>query len=107
MPTSPTSAITDLLHAAQAGEEAAFGQLFGLIYDELHRLAHHVRRDRASDTLNTTALVHEAYFKLIHAQDIPWKDRAHFLAIAARAMRQVLVNYAQHKQAKKARWRPP
>lgn len=76
-------------------------ELFGLVYQQLHRLAHRARAGWAGDaTLGTTVLVHEAYLKLARDRDRPWV-RAHFLAVAAHAMRQVLINYAERKRADK------
>lgn len=101
MPPSPSPSVTALLHAAGAGDRRAFDELYDLVYEELRRLAHRVRTGRAGETLNTTALVHEAYVKLLPAQDLDWSDRAHFFRVAARAMRQVLVNAAEQRMAQK------
>jgi RNA polymerase sigma factor (TIGR02999 family) len=90
-----------LLRAARAGDPGALDALFTRVYDELRRLAHHVRRGRAGETLHTTALVHEAYIKLIPSADLGWESRAHFFAVAARAMRQVLVDAARRRVAEK------
>ncbi len=77
-------------------------QLFALIYDELRRIAAGLlRRERPEHTLQPTALVHEAYLKLVDQTRIRWQDRAHFLGIAARAMRQILVDHARGRAAKK------
>ena len=77
-------------------------ELFPLVYDDLRRRAHRcLRREAAGHTLTTTALVHEAYLKLIDGDRVQWEDRAHFLALAARAMRQVLVSYARRFKADK------
>jgi RNA polymerase sigma factor (TIGR02999 family) len=89
--------ITRLLGAAQEGDRAAFDELYRRVYDELHRLARMVRSGRGAPTLNTTALVHEAYLKLVPAPRGAVHDRAHFFAIAARAMRQVLVDAARRR----------
>lgn len=84
------------------GEGDALDALFPLVYGELHRIARRqLRRQPAGHTLNTTALVHEAYLKLIHAERVEWQDRAHFYALSARAMRQILLNYARDRQALK------
>ncbi|MEM6335704.1 MAG: ECF-type sigma factor [Bacteroidota bacterium] len=95
--------VTDLLQRAGEGDADAFNALMPVVYDELRRLAHsRLRQQSSSDTLNTTALVHEAYLKLIrNPSDIDWQNRRHFFAIAARAMRQVLVSYAVMKRAAK------
>lgn len=92
-----------LLAAARAGDAGAFDQVFARVYRELAQVAHRVRRRSDSDTLDTTALVHETYLKMVPARagSAAWNDRAHFLAIAARAMRQVLVNAAHARQAEK------
>jgi len=98
----PKSAdITHLLHDAQAGDADAFDAVYKRVYDELHRLARVVRQGRASHTLNTTALVHEAYLKLMPSQGLAWQDRAHFFRVAARAMRQVLMNAARDRVTQK------
>lgn len=96
-----TDTVTTLLHAARDGDEHAFDRLYEKVYNELHRLAGLVRSHRAGDTLNTTSLVHEAYIKLIPSSDHNWQDRTHFYRVAARAMRQVLVNAARYKHAHK------
>ncbi len=71
-------------------------RLASLIYDELHRLAHHyMRGERAGHTLQTTALVHEAYLRLVNVDRIQWRDRAHFFAMAATTMRRILVDHAR------------
>ncbi len=93
--------VTELLRAAERGDTGAVDQLFDAVYDELRRLAHLVRLGRGSDTLNTTALVHEAYLKLAPPGGLAMNDRAHFFRVAARAMRQVLSNAARAKAAVK------
>jgi len=75
--------------------------LFPLVYEELRRIARRQRRRISSDTLDTTALVHEAYLKLIDQKQASWQDRAHFFAVSAIAMRQILINYAERKHAQK------
>lgn len=96
------SDVTRLLQDAASGDSAAFDHLYELVYDELVRLARAVRRAGAPETLNTTSLVHEAYFKLVDTPGkLQWNDRKHFFAVAARAMRQVLVNAARDKMAQK------
>ncbi len=97
----PNVSTQALLQAVQAGEDGAFDHLFERVYEELRRLARQVRRGRADATLNTTALVHEAYIKLLPSQTLAWQDRAHFLRVAARAMRQVLVQAARHRMRQK------
>lgn len=93
--------VTRLIRAARSGDDRAVEQLFPLVYEELRRMARrHLAREHAPPTLNPTDLVHEAYFKL--AGSLPdASDRRHFMAIAARAMRQVLVDRARQRQAQK------
>jgi RNA polymerase sigma factor (TIGR02999 family) len=94
--------LTQLLEAASGGNVEALNQVFPLVYDELRRLARNrLRAERADHTLNTTALVHEAYIKLVDQTRVQWKSRAHFYAIASRAMRRILINYAQMRRAGK------
>lgn len=93
--------VTVLLQAWQQGDRAAFDRLVPLVYDELRSLARaQLRRDAGQWTLQATALVHEAYFRLAGAE-IDWEGRSHFFAIAARVMRQVLVDEARRRQAEK------
>jgi RNA polymerase sigma factor (TIGR02999 family) len=76
--------------------------LLNLVYDELHRQAqHYLRRERPGHTLQTTALVHEVYLKLVKQEKIAWESRSHFFAIAARLMRQILIDYARTKHRAK------
>ena len=83
---------TILLHAWRGGEATALDRLLSLVYDELARIARGaLRSERADHTLQTRALVHEAYLRLIDA-DVSWQDKAHFMAVAARTMRRVLVD---------------
>lgn len=93
------TAVSALLRAARQGDEAAFQAVYVRCYGELRQLAHRLRRRHASGTLNTTALVHEAYIKLSPGR-LAAQDRAHFLRIAARAMRQVLVDAARRRSAR-------
>ena len=94
--------VTRLLLAHQQGDPRAFERLVPLVYEDLKRVAGRQRRRwRAMDTLNTTALVHHAYLHLVGERRIEWEGRAHFLAIAARAMRQVLVEAARRRKAEK------
>ena len=96
------SEITALLLAWRAGDSAAYDRLFPVVYDELHRIAHRQRAgERTEHTLNTTALVHEAYLKLIDQTRVVWSDRAHFFAVAAAAMRRILVDHARRYHAAK------
>ncbi len=97
-----SSDITQLLLDARHGDRAAFGDLFDRVYDELRGLAHaQLRRMRPGATLDTTALVHEAYLKLCDQTRLGVHDRAHFFALSARAMRQVLVDHFRQNQAEK------
>lgn len=94
---------TDQLLAARGGNRAALDQLVPRVYDELRRIAHGaLARERTGHTLSTTALVHEAYLKLVVQERASWNDRAHFLSVAAVAMRRILVDYARsHKRLKR------
>lgn len=98
----PQETLTDLLAALGRGEAEAYHRVFELLYDELRRLAHNERRRWPADgTLGTTALVHEAYVKLADA-DLELENRRHFLAVASRAMRQLLCNHARdHRRLKR------
>ena len=97
------SDVTQILSAIEAGETHASDKLLPLVYDELRRLARHQLRDEASGhTLQPTALVHEAYVRLVDCQNEPsWKHRGHFYAAAAEAMRRILVESARRKQTLK------
>lgn|SRR5512138_820546 len=97
-----TGPITLLLASARTGDPAATGELFQRVYDELKKLARaHRRRWRGNDTMNTTALIHEAFIKLAGQDRSAFQNRAHFYATASQAMRQILVNYAQMQRAAK------
>ena len=94
--------VTRLLIEWKHGDAAALDRLLPLIYAELRRIAsRHLRHERPGHTLQPTALVHEAYFKLVQAPELAWRDRAHFFAVAARVMHQVLVDHARAHQAEK------
>jgi len=102
VPSPGPGAITELLELARAGNEPAVDQLVPLVYGELRRIAaRFMRRERPGQTLQTTALVHEAYLRLLKDQDISFQNRAHFLGIAARSMRQILVEHARARDAEK------
>jgi RNA polymerase sigma factor (TIGR02999 family) len=101
MKAEASQPVTQLLQAAGEGDERALDRLFERVYGELKRLAHKVRTGRAGDTLHTTALVHEAYIKLVPSSDVVWQNRAHFFGVAARAMRQILVDAARRRLAQK------
>lgn len=95
--------VTRLLEAMRGdAHDAAFAELFGLVYDELHRQAHRQRAGwHNARTLNTTALVHEAYAKLVDGADVSFESRAHVLAVAGKAMRQILLDYVKAQRAQK------
>jgi RNA polymerase sigma factor (TIGR02999 family) len=94
--------ITALLQEWRRGDRAALDRLTPLVYDELRALARrHLRGERHRLTLQPTALVHEAYLRLVGGGHVPWEDRAHFFGVASRLMRQVLVDHARARQAKK------
>ena len=93
--------ITALLRAAGSGDGYAFQRVYELSYDELRRLAHVVRASHSGETINTTALVHEAYLKLVPGEGLVVRDRVHFFRIAARAMRQVLVDAARRRSTRR------
>jgi RNA polymerase sigma factor (TIGR02999 family) len=100
--TSSSHEVSRLLAAWGAGDEAARDQLMPLVYDELRRLAHrYMNRERLGHTLQTSALVHEAFLKLVDQRDARWQNRAHFFAIAAQSMRRILVDYARSRRYKK------
>src|SRR5207253_4252973 len=95
MPPSPHE-VTGLLEAWSHGDKAALDKLTPLVYDELRRLAHHyMSRERAGHTLQTTALVNEAYVRLVDQKDVQWQNRAHFFAVAAQVMRHILIDHAR------------
>ena len=99
--TEPTD-VTALLLAWSAGDADARSRLIDAVYDELRRVARgHLRRERPDHSLAPTALVHEAYLKLIDQRRVRWQNRAHFFAIAAHVMRRILVDHARHRAAAK------
>lgn len=88
--------VTELLLELRDGRREAMDRLFPIIYAELHRIAHaQLKRERDGHTLNATALVHEAYMKLVDITRVEWRDRTHFLSMASRAMRRILIDYAR------------
>lgn len=94
--------VTHLLFAAKAGGANAIGRVVTLVYEELERIAHRqLAREHAGHTLDTSALVHEAYLKLDRLEHIEWRSREHFLAMAARLMRRILIDYAEARRAEK------
>jgi len=101
-PSASQHTVTQLLEQWSHGDDAALAELTPLVYDELRRLAHrHMSGERPDHTLQTTALVNEAYLRLADQTNPSWQNRAHFFALAARAMRQILVNYAKSYRAQK------
>jgi len=101
--TDPSSQdVTEILLRWRNGDQEALDQLMPLVYDELHRLANaYLRRERPGHTLQTTALVHEAYLRLVDQTHANWQNRAHFYGVAAQLMRRILVSHARTQQAAK------
>ena len=96
MTRSSIQEVSGLLRAWRGGDDAAFDQLMPRVYSELHRLAHlYMRRERAGHVLQTTALVNEAFLRLVDAREVDWRDRAHFFAVSSNLMRRVLVGMAR------------
>ena len=94
--------LTELLVAWSDGDRTALDKLMPLVYEELRRLAHkYMGRERRGNTLQTSALVHEAYLRLIDQRDVHWQNRAHFFGIAAQMMRRILVDYARSRNYQK------
>jgi len=94
--------VTRLLADLSAGRTGAGDELLPLVYDELRALARsYMRRERPGHTLQTTALVHEAFLKLGGGEEIPWENRAHFMMVAARAMRRILIDHARSKRSER------
>ena len=94
--------VTDLLLELRSGDRTALDRLFPVVYDELRRVAHRqLTAERGDHTLGTTGLVHEAYLRLVDQTRVEYRDRRHFFALAARAMRRVLVDYARRYRAQK------
>src|SRR5271167_971879 len=101
MPSSPGE-ITQILTLIRAGDLSAEERLIPLVYDELRRIAaHYMRLERSGHTLQSTALVHEAYLRLLGQNDIQWENHAHFFGVAAQMMRRILVDHARAKKAEK------
>jgi len=100
--------LTQLLVAWSNGEKDALDQLIPLVYSELHRLAHrHMAKENRGHPLQSTALVHEAYQRLVNLKDVNWQNRAHFFAVSAQVMRRILVDYARSRRYSKrgGEWR--
>jgi len=94
--------VTELLRRWRTGDKEALDKLTPLVFDELHRLAHqYINRERRGHTLQTTALVNEAYVRLVEQSDVDWEGRAHFFAVSAQVMRHILVDYARQHAAVK------
>lgn len=94
--------VTQLLNNWSNGDQAARDQLMTLVYEELHWLAHqYMKRERPGHTLQTSALVNEAFVKLVDQRDVHWQNRAHFFGIAAQLMRRILVDHARSRQSAK------
>ncbi len=99
MQTHSLKEITELLVAWGDGDQTAFEELAPLVHSELHRLAHHyMGRERPGHTLQTSALVNEAYIRLIDWKNVRWQNRAHFFAVSAQLMRRILVDFAREKR---------
>ena len=102
MTTISQTGVTDLLLHWSEGDQEALNKLIPLVYDELHKLAsRYLRRERRDHTLQTTAVVHEAYLKLVNQRDANFENRLHFFAVAAQIMRRILVDYARRHHASK------
>ena len=99
----PQHEITQLLAQWRAGNQSALDDLYPLVYDELHRLARrYMSRERKGHTLQTTALINEAYVRLVDQKNVPWANRSHFFAISAQIMRRILIDHARrHAYAKR------
>ena len=102
MAEPPTDQVTLLLQQASRGSRDAVDQLLPLVYDELRRIAaDYLHRERADHTLQPTAIVHEAYLRLVNQQSAGWNDRTQFFAVAAKIMRRILVDHARARRAAK------
>lgn len=102
IPSTPPHEVTQLLVAWSNGDKTALDRLMPLVYMELSRLAHlYMGRERPGHTLQTTALVNEAYLRLVDQEKMRWENRAHFFGIAARLMREILIEHARSRQAAK------
>ena len=102
MVQQPSSEVTGLLRAWSGGDEDALARIVNLVYPELRDIARKcLSRERPNHTIQATALVHEAYLRLVDVKHIQWRDRAHFLAVGARVMRRILVDYARARDCAK------
>jgi RNA polymerase sigma factor (TIGR02999 family) len=98
MPSPESKQITQLLVLWRQGEHSALDELIPLVYAELHRIAHrYMRRERPDHTLQSSALIHEAYIRLVDQREAPWQSRGQFFALSARLMRRILVDHARSK----------
>ena len=98
----PVTEVSMLLRAWSDGDQGALAELTPIVYDELHRLArHYMTRERAGHSLQATALVNEAYLRLVDYKRMRWQNRAHFLAVSAQAMRRILVDSARRRNPKR------
>lgn len=96
------SDVTKMLLSWSDGDEEALDELLPILYDELKRMAHaRMKGERADHTFDTTGLVHEAFLRLVDVNQVKWKDRSHFLAMASRTMRRVLIDHARDRRAQK------
>lgn len=94
--------VTEYLSQAKEGDRDAYKKVYGLVYEDLKSMAHNrLFGNKRGDTLNTTSLVHEAYLKLIDSSEPEWQNRAHFYAVASRAMRFILIDYIRARSAQK------
>ena len=99
---APPGEVTRQLLAWRQGDRGALDRLIPLVYGELHRMAErYLRRERPGHTLQPTAIINEAYLRLVGRQGVDWQDRAHFFAVAAQSMRRILVEHARRRDAKK------
>jgi RNA polymerase sigma factor (TIGR02999 family) len=102
MESAKAQDVTLLLRAVTAGGEGAPGRLLELVYEDLRRLASaYMKNERGDHTLQATALVHEAYMRLVDWENVTWQNRAHFFAVAAQVMRKILIDHARKKKAGK------
>jgi len=100
--TSPPQEVTELLLAWSQGDESALEKLIPVVHAELRRLAkRYMGRERAGHTLQTTALINEAYLRLVHSRNVRWQNRAHFFAVSAQLMRRILVDFARSRHYQK------
>ena len=101
-------AVTQLLQKAQTGDKASLDELLPIVYGELRKLAaYQLKRERPDHTLQLTALVHEAYLRLVNQREVDWRNRAQFFGLAAQMMRRILVNHAEEKKAQKRGGKEP